>query len=82
MASSGVILGSDSTCFMLRLMMQANLYVFSNSSILFHRRVLMRTVMLLGVRSIIAVIFKCFMVSVAKIYLFEETTKFIHFFII
>lgn len=54
MASSGVMLGSDSTCFMLRLMMRANLYVSSNRSILFHRLILILTVILLGVLSTIA----------------------------
>ena len=55
-ASSGVMLGSDSTCFILRLMMRANLYVSSNCSILFHRRMLILTVTLLGVLSTIVVI--------------------------
>ena len=67
-ASSGVMLGSDSTCFMLRLMMRANLYVSSNCSILFHRRILILTVTLLGVLSTIVVIL--FISFALQIYIF------------
>ena len=74
------MLGSDSTCFMLRLMMRANLYASSSCSILFHRRTLMLTVIRLGVLSIIASIISFLLFSFAKIYPFPLFTKRIHHF--
>ena len=56
MASFTVMAGAVSACFMPRLMVCASLYACSICWSLFHRRVLIRTVTVRGVRSNIAVI--------------------------
>ena len=58
MASSEDILDSDSTCFILRLIMRASLQASSNFSIRFHLRKLMLTVTRL------CFVFKLFMVTI------------------
>jgi len=71
------MLGSLSTCFMLRFMMRANLKLCSSSFILFHRLRLMLTVILFGVCSIIVVISSLYvyLFSLAKVMNYFVTSK-------